>query len=100
MILIEENIEELRNLCKKYKVLRLYVFGSILTNLFNEKSDIDFLVDFDKVRLYDYADNFFDFKYSLEELFQREIDLLESKAIKNPFLENAINRNKQLIYGQ
>jgi uncharacterized protein len=46
MKLIDENIEELRKLCKKIKALKLYVFGSILTDLFNEKSDIDFLVNY------------------------------------------------------
>ncbi|WP_259330278.1 nucleotidyltransferase family protein, partial [Bacteroides cellulosilyticus] len=53
------------NLCKKYKVNKLFVFGSILTNRFNETSDIDMVVDFDKIDLMDYADNYFDLKSSL-----------------------------------
>ena len=66
---IEKNINAINKLCKKHKVNKLYVFGSALTNHFNKKSDIDFLVNFGKVRLYDYADNYFDFKEKLEQLF-------------------------------
>ncbi|RGU19471.1 nucleotidyltransferase, partial [Bacteroides cellulosilyticus] len=65
MKLVENNIQMIINLCKKYKVNKLFVFGSILTNRFNETSDIDMVVDFDKIDLMDYADNYFDLKSSL-----------------------------------
>ena len=99
MDIIQQNINQLQNLCRQFHVLRLYLFGSALTRDFNPESDIDFLVDFDKVDMYEYADNFFDFKYSLQDLFHRDIDLLESKAVTNPYLKNSIDRTKQLIYG-
>ncbi len=83
----------------KYKVAKLYVFGSALNSHFSSESDIDFIVSFDKVELEQYADNYFDFKFSLEDLFNRNIDLLEEKAIKNPFFKNSVNNSKQLIYG-
>lgn len=67
--------------------------------MFKKESDIDLIVDFGNVELYDYADNYFDFKYSLEELFKRDVDLLENQAIKNPYLRKSIDSNKQLIYG-
>ena len=76
-----------------------FVFGSVLTNNFRKDSDIDLIVDFKEVDLYDYADNYFDLKFSLENLFKREVDLLEDKAIKNPYLRETINSSKQLIYG-
>lgn len=72
---------------------------SILTNRFNEKSDVDMVVDFDKVNLEDYTDNYFDFKYSLEDIFGREVDLLEDKAIRNPILRRNIDNSKLLVYG-
>jgi len=55
--------------------MRLYVFGSVLTDRFQINSDIDFVVDFTGVDLFDYADNYFDLKYSLELLFKREIEI-------------------------
>lgn len=100
MDLIESNIDNIRNLCKLYKVKRLFVFGSVLSDRFRKDSDIDLIVDFQGVELYDYADNYFDFKQSLQNLLKREIDLLEDKAIKNPYLRQSIDSSKLQLYGQ
>jgi len=99
MKIIDKNIDRIRALCNEHKVTRLFVFGSILTDKFKKSSDIDFLVDFKGVDLYDYADNYFDFKKSLESLLKRDIDLLEDKAVRNPYLRQNIDSSKQLIYG-
>lgn len=99
MKLIESNIQKIIDLCKKHKVRRLFVFGSILTNRFNEDSDVDLIVDFDKAELKDYFTNFFDFKYSLEDLLGRKIDLLEEQTIRNPYLKKNVDATKTLIYG-
>lgn len=99
MRIIDKNIDKIRALCNKHKVARLFVFGSILTDNFKKSSDIDLLVDFSGVDLYDYADNYFDFKSSLEKLLKRQIDLLEDKAVKNPYLRKSIDSSKQMIYG-
>ncbi len=99
MNLIESNIDNVRTLCKLHKVQRLFVFGSVLSDRFQKDSDIDLIVDFQGVDLYDYADNYFDLKESLENLFQREVDLLEDKAIKNPYLRQSIDSSKVLVYG-
>ena len=96
---VEINIDKIHDLCIKHKVDRLFAFGSVLTNRFQTTSDIDFIVDFNGVELYDYADNYFDLKFSLEELFECKVDLLEDKAINNPFLRESIDLTKQLIYG-
>jgi hypothetical protein len=97
--MVDKNIDKIRDLCAKHKVGRLFAFGSVLTNRFKNNSDIDFVVDFNEVDLYDYADNYFDLKYSLENLFKRDVDLLEDKAINNPYLRQSIDSSKQLIYG-
>ena len=99
MKLIENNIQRIFALCKKHKVNKLFVFGSILTNRFNEKSDVDLVVDFKKTEIDDYFNNFFDLKYSLQDLFGREVDLLEEQTIRNPYLKENIDLSKMLIYG-
>ena len=99
MRIIDKNIDKIKALCNKHKVARLFVFGSILTEKFKKSSDIDFLVDFSGVELYDYADNYFDLKKSLESILNRQVDLLEDKAVKNPYLRQSIDSSKQLIYG-
>jgi predicted nucleotidyltransferase len=97
--IINHNIETIESLCKQHKVKNLYAFGSVLMKDFKANSDIDLLVDFEGVDLNNYADNFFDFKFSLEDILKRKIDLLENKAINNPYLRGNIEQNKQLIYG-
>ncbi len=92
-------MDRISALCNKHKVAKLFVLGSILTDKFQQSSDIDFLVNFQGVELYDYADNYFDFKKSLEHLLKREVDLLEDKAVRNLYLRQNIDASKQLIYG-
>lgn len=99
MRILDENIDKIKTLCDRHKVARLFVFGSVLTEKYNKNSDIDFLVDFTDIDLYDYADNYFELKKSLEILLSRKIDLLEEKAIKNPYLRQSIDSSKQLVYG-
>jgi hypothetical protein len=57
-------------------------------------------VDFSGIDVVNYADNYFNFKIGLEEILEREVDLLEDKAIKNPFLRKSIDASKQVIYGK
>jgi len=99
MTVIEQNIDAIKALCLKYKVKSLFAFGSVITDRFKSDSDVDLIVDFKDVNLYDYADNYFNLKSSLENVFHREVDLLEDKAINNPYLRKSIDASKQLIYG-
>ena len=57
-------------------------------------------VDFSGIDLVNYADNYFNFKFGLEEILEIEVDLLEDQAIKNPFLRKSIDSSKQMIYGK
>ena len=100
MNIIDQNIDKIRDLCSKHKVANLFVFGSVLSDRFKKDSDIDFIVDFRDFDVYDYADNYFDLKFSLEGILKRKIDLLEDKAINNPYLRQSIDSSKQLLYGQ
>ena len=96
---IEKYSSEIKNLCLMYKVNKLYVFGSVLTDKFNAESDIDLIVDFKPIDLLDYADNYFDLKFSLQDLLKHPVDLLEEKALKNPYFIESINQKKQLVHG-
>lgn len=96
MKLIENNIQKIVALCRKYKVSKLFAFGSILTDRFNDNSDVDLVVSFNKAEVSDYFDNYFDFKYALEELFGRKVDLLEEQTIKKPLSEKKRRRNKSI----
>jgi predicted nucleotidyltransferase len=99
MNLIENHIKDILNLCKTHKVKSLYVFGSVLTDKFNNESDVDLIVDFEKLDVLEYGDNYYDLKFSLENILKRNVDLLEEKALKNPYFIKILNQNKKLIYG-
>jgi predicted nucleotidyltransferase len=90
---------EINALCANHKVRSLYAFGSVLTPNFNTNSDIDLIVDFKEIDVKDYADNYFDFKFSLQDIFNRPVDLLEEQAIKNPYFKQVVNQTKELVYG-
>ncbi len=77
-------------LCEKHKVMQLYVFGSVLTKRFNK----------DALPLQVYGDNYFEFKFALEDLLKRDVDLVEYNAIKNPYFKEELDETKQIIYGQ
>ena len=93
------HINDINKLCYNHSVKTLYVFGSVLTNSLNSESDIDFLVEFLPINSKEYADNYYDLKYSLERVLNRKIDLLEKTAIKNPYFIQSIQNNNQIIYG-
>lgn len=99
MKVIENHIENLKSLCDKYHVEKMYLFGSALNSNFSPKSDIDFLVRFKPIDLAKYFENYISFKENLKELLGREIDLVEEQTLKNPILKNSIDKNKELVYG-
>ena len=97
---IAEKKEELAELCRRHGVVRLEVFGSAARGAdFDPKSsDADFLVEFrldgDRAPLQQY----FDFAEALRQTLGRPVDLVESDAIRNPYLRAAIDEARQLVY--
>ena len=77
----------------------LHAFGSVLTKRFGNDSDVDLVVAFNDIPVEEYADNYFDFKFSLQDMLKRPVDLLEEQAVRNPYLKQNIDNSKQLIYG-
>ena len=101
MNLLERNIEQIKRLCQSNSVNELYAFGSITNRNFTDDSDVDLVVDInDPDPINNYSDKYFNLKFSLEDTLGRAVDLLESKAIRNPYLKEEIDRTKILIYGK
>ncbi len=99
MKLIEMNLDKIIALCKKYKVAKLWVFGSILTPRFNDRSDVDFSVVFHYDEIKDLFVTFFDFIDELQTLLGRKIDLVDETAISNKYFREELDSTKRLIYG-
>lgn len=97
--LINDNQNELKELCGQYSVKTLEVFGSAVQGEdFTDRSDLDFLVEFQTMSPSDHADSYFGLLSALRELFKRGVDLLEVKAIDNPYLLESINQHRVKLY--
>ena len=92
-------IEQIKEICKIYKVKSLFAFGSVTREDFNDSSDIDLVVDFDENDPFTYTDLYFNLKRKLEEILNRQVDLIEERAIKNRIFRQELENNKVRIYG-
>ena len=104
MKLIELNIGKIVEICKKYRVKRLFVYGSILTDRFNDESDVDFSVDFDRECIekenLDWANIFFGLIEDLQSLLGRKVDLVVDSNVTNSYFRKELDATKQLVYGR
>ena len=95
---IKNNISGIFELCERCKANKLWIFGSATNSEFNEKSDFDFLVDFRKMDLVDYAENYFLLAENLEKLLGRNVDLVTVNSLSNPYFVENVEKTKVLIY--
>ena len=95
---LEENRQAIVQACRRFGVVRLYVFGSSLRDDFRpEDSDIDLLVEFQPDESYALVDAYFGLLDELRSLLG-DVDLVMVGAVKNPYIARAIDRDKQLLY--
>ena len=91
--------EELRQLCRRFNVRRLDVFGSAARGDFDPaRSDIDLLVEFHPLQPGAYVDAYFGLKEGLEQLFGRRVDLVSAASIRNRYFRQSVERTKALLY--
>ncbi len=91
--------EEIDELCGRFGVRRLYLFGSATRpESFHQESDIDFLVEFEREDESGYADRFYDLALTLEKKLGRKVDLMTIRSLKNPYLRESIEKNRRLLY--
>lgn len=89
--------DRLAEFCRRWKIEELALFGSVLTADFRPDSDVDVLVTFAPDApwtLWDLSR----MRFELEEMFGREVDLVEKKALRNPFRRRAILAGQRVIY--
>jgi predicted nucleotidyltransferase len=97
--LIEQHLPQIEALCRKHRVKRLEVFGSVTTDRFDPKrSDLDFFYEFPEEDKEDLADRFFGLIEDLQLLFGRKIDLVSAKDATNPYFLQVANPQRQTLY--
>jgi uncharacterized protein len=97
---VKQQQSQIENLCRRYGVKQLELFGSAVTPDFDPAtSDLDFLVEFDlSLNIGSWLTAYFDFKEGLEALFGRSVDLVSFNAIENPHLREQIESQRSLLY--
>jgi predicted nucleotidyltransferase len=97
--LVRSKLGAIADLCRKYKVERLFLIGSATGPEFNDtQSDVDFLVVFQPHERRGFDDVYFLLLRDLEAMFGRPIDLIEAHTLRNPYMIASVNRNKQMLY--
>jgi predicted nucleotidyltransferase len=97
--LIMEKRDQIVALCQHYRVRALEIFGSAASDRFDPAtSDFDFLVDYEEVSPKEHAACYFGLLFGLEDLFRREIDLVEVSAVRNPYFLQAVAKERMLLY--
>ncbi len=90
---------EVAELCRRYHVRRLDVFGSAARGVdFTDESDIDLLIEYEPGHTPSWHP-FFELRESFAALFGREVDLAMDSAIKNPYLRASIERSREPLHG-
>ena len=96
---IDSHREELQALCRRFHVRRLDLFGSAARGDFDpDRSDFDFVVEFDRTAPQHPFDSYFGLKEELEALFGRNVDLVELSAVRNPYLKASIEQSRENLY--
>ena len=97
---IKDKFGEMLALCDKHRVLKLELFGSAASgeDFDPETSDLDFLVEFQPMSPGEHADAYFGLLENLQDLFQCRIDLVEIKAVSNPYFLESIERTRRVVY--
>jgi len=87
----------LKDICDRWLIKELALFGSILTDKFNDESDIDILITFDDTAKWSLFD-IVRLKNELKNVFNKEVDLVEKSALSNPFIRYEILKNNYILY--
>lgn len=93
--------DKLTQIFRSHKVERAYLFGSALSNNFDENSDVDFLIKFED-NIQDPLEKgqlWWNLHDSLRNIFNREVDIVTENSLKNPYFIEELDKTKLLIYG-
>ena len=86
---IKQTLVDNRQTLRKYGVKRLGLFGSYVRETATSASDIDFLVELERMTFDDYMG----LAFFLEELFKKDVDLVTATSIKQrlkPYIEKEV----------
>lgn len=97
--IVKDRLDAVQQLCRTHQVVRLELFGSAANGRFEEtRSDLDFLVEFKPLSPSARADAYFGLLAALQDLFRRDIDLVEPAAVTNPYFKQSLDADRTVLY--
>ena len=98
---LNEKLPEITKMFKEHHVKSAYAFGSVVTDKFNEDSDVDFIINMDEsLEPADRGELMWNLWDKLEELFKRKVDMVSEYSLTNPYFIEELDEKKQLLYGK
>ena len=96
---IELRRDEIGRVCRKHRVRRLSLFGSATSERFApSRSDVDVLVEFEKMVPTEHAGHYFGLQEDLEAVLRSPVDLVEAGPIRNPYFRQTVDASKVLLF--
>ena len=96
---IESRRSQMAELCRRFHVRRMEVFGSAVGGDFDpDRSDVDLLVEFEPLGPKNHANDYFGLLEALESLFERPVDLVSARAIRNPYFAASVDATRETLY--
>lgn len=90
---------ELEDLCRRWQIVEFSLFGSVLRDDFDAKSDIDILVSFEKGAPWSLLD-LINMRDELADRLGRKVDFIEKEGLRNPFRRHEILKTRKVIYAR
>ncbi len=98
MLKIKQYEDNIKKLCAQLSVKRMSICGSAATDQFGPKSDIDVIVEFDRKANKNLFDEYFTLKEELEKIFNKPVDIIIERSVRNPFLKESLDSTRKDIY--
>lgn len=89
--------QRIAELCRRYGVAELALFGSVLRDDFGTDSDVDVLVSF-APEVHPSLLELAELREDLTDIFGREVDVVERAGLRNPFRRRAILSTAETVY--
>lgn len=91
--------EALAEICRRYHIRELAIFGSATRDDFGPQSDVDLLVEYEPGGKPETFDKYFDLREAMGQMFCREVDIVEGRdSLINPYRRQSILHALESLY--
>lgn len=93
---LQKSKSKIAEICRRYQIRELSLFGSQMRGDSNNDSDFDFLVEFQPEAKVDYF-KYFEIQEELEKIVDKKVDLVPKTGLKN-LIRGQVLAEAEIIY--